>query len=90
MLLPKEAVRACDGLYARNKSLAHSSDDNDRRRLTRMIVEQIAFALGDRWGCEKRAGLETNGSPKTPLLIAKTTAPFPCGIGRMAPHASEP
>ena len=57
MLLPKEAVRACDGLYARNKSLAHSSDDNDRWRLTRMIVEQIAFALGDRWGCKKRAGL---------------------------------
>jgi hypothetical protein len=57
MLFPAQAAQACDELYERNVSLARSDDDNDRRRLTRLIAEQIAFTLGDRWGCKKRAGL---------------------------------
>ena len=40
-----------------NRSLAHSDSDDDWRQLTRLIAEQIAFALGDRWGCKKPAGL---------------------------------
>jgi hypothetical protein len=57
MRFPQEAVRACDELYERNKPLAHSDSDDDRRQLTRLIAEQVAFALGDRWGCKKRTGL---------------------------------
>jgi len=57
MRFPQQAVRACDEMYERNTSLAHSDSDDDRRRLTRLIAEQIAFVLGDRWGCKKRTGL---------------------------------
>lgn len=57
MNFPHEAVIACDTLAQRHSDLAHSSDDNDRRKLTRMICEQIAYDLGNDWGCKKRAGL---------------------------------
>jgi hypothetical protein len=68
MLLPKEALRACDELYERNPTLAHG-DDNQRRRLTRMIAEQIAFVLGDRWGCKKRAGLGDDWQSKDAIAF---------------------
>ncbi len=57
MTFPRKAANACDQLYARYPQLAQG-DDPARRKLTRMIVEQIARALGDRWGCKKRAGLD--------------------------------
>jgi hypothetical protein len=69
MLFPQQAVRACDELYARNTQLAHSDNDNDRRKLTRMIVEQIAFELGAGWGCKKRAGVSDDFQSKDAIAF---------------------
>jgi hypothetical protein len=57
MKLPARVGEICEALYERNQGLAHSADDNDRRRLTRMIVEQIVVELPNQsFGCKARSG----------------------------------
>lgn len=68
MKFPEQAARACDELYGKYRELAHGSDA-DRRRLTRMIAEQTAWAIGDwdearRWGCKKRKGVSDDYQSK--------------------------
>lgn len=48
--LPDRVKQIVDQLYEKHKHLAHSSNDEDRRKLTKMIAEQTRFELGAQWG----------------------------------------
>lgn len=52
MIVPNRVVEIVRELYNRNTSLARGND-NQRRALTTIDAEQIAFELGNRWGTKK-------------------------------------
>ena len=54
MRLPERAVQIIHTLHSLHLDLARG-DDPQRRALTRMMAEQIAFELGPRWGCKARS-----------------------------------
>lgn len=55
MQLPARIVDIVNIMYERNKELAHSQSDNDRRIVTILILEQIAFEFGSNWGAKARS-----------------------------------
>ena len=55
MQLPARIVDIVNVMYERNKELAHSPSENDRRTLTVLILEQIAFEFGSNWGAKARS-----------------------------------
>lgn len=54
MNLPPRAFEIVNIMYNANIGMATSGGDDDRRHLTRMMVEQIAYELGPVWGCKAR------------------------------------
>ena len=52
MRFPDTGITITKALYMVYRDLARGSDD-DRRRLTKMMAEQMCFALGPRWGTKR-------------------------------------
>jgi hypothetical protein len=56
MKLPARIGEICEALYERNRELAHSENDSDRRTLTKMIVEQVVLEFpGQSYGWKARS-----------------------------------
>lgn len=55
--LPMDVQAIVDGLYERNKDLAHSKNDDDRRKLAKKIAETARARKGPRWGWKSNHGV---------------------------------
>lgn len=68
MRLTKRQVDIVNALYSANKTLAEGTDD-ERRKLTKMINEQICFEFGPRWGMKARENGNINNASKDSIAF---------------------
>jgi len=71
--LPERVQAITEALYERNLNLAHSTNDDDRRILARMIAEQTRFELGEEWGWKSNHGVTVSPAKDA---IAKRIGPL--------------